>query len=109
MPGQVLNINAVAMCAHGGKLTFTPNPKVMLSGAPAAAWTPAVPVAGCTNPPPPANSGPDATITLLPNSYSTKVLSNNQPLLLSTIAGMGNSGYPMQPCAFAGQLKVTAT
>ena len=109
MPGPVLTASAVATCAHGGKITFAPNPKVLMSGTPVAMWMPVLPVAGCVFPPPPIGTGPDVIISLLPPSFTTKVMCVGMPLLIQTAAGMGNSGFPLLPVMFAGQIKVVAT
>lgn len=110
MPGPLLTVGATVMCGHGGKLVLVPNPKVMLSGQPSAQWMPVLPVAGCANPPPPVNVGPDVTVPLLPPSFTTKVMCNGTPMLIQTIAGMGvPSGIPIMPCPNAGQMKVVAT
>ena len=107
MPGLIITVSAIAMCSHGAPIQFMPNSSVNLGGSPAAQYTPAAIVAGCPNPP--ISGGPDVAITLLPNSFTTKVSSHGQPLLLQTMVGPGNSGVPMQPIASAGQMKVTAT
>lgn len=102
MSAPILTSAAVVMCAHGGKVVLTPNSKVLLSGTPAAAWMPALPIAGC------GFISPDVAVTLLPTSFSAKVLSNGQPLLLQTVGGVGTSGTPIAPATSAGQSKVIA-
>jgi hypothetical protein len=109
MPGPVLTVGAAATCAHGGKVTFAPNPKVTMSGQPIAMWMPVVPVVGCALPPPPVATGPDVTIALLPPSFTVKVTCMGMPMMIQTMAGMGNSGFPMLPVISAGQVKVIAT
>lgn len=59
MPGFLLNVNSVVICAHGGKAQPTvPNPRVRVMGVPVCTQGPPYVVAGCANPPPPANVGP---------------------------------------------------
>ncbi|NJM39840.1 MAG: hypothetical protein HC853_03225 [Anaerolineae bacterium] len=66
-------------------------------------------IAGCVNPTPPANTGPDVSAPLLPSSFTTKVLSNGMPMLLGTLAGVPvPSGIPLLPTV-PGQTKVIAT
>ena len=109
MPAPILNMGATVMCAHGGRAILTPNSKVLLSGQPAAQWAPMLPIVGCVNPPPPANTGPDVSAPLLPNSFTTRVMSNGMPMLLGTIAGIPvPSAVPLIP-AIPGQVKVVAT
>ncbi len=110
MPAPILSISAVVMCAHSGRVMFMPNAKITLSGQPAAQWTPAPFIVGCLNPPPIANTGPDVSVPLLPMSFTTKVLSNAQPFMLQTIAGIPvPSGIPLLPAISAGQIKVIAS
>ena len=109
MPAPILNMGATVMCAHTGRATLLPNSKVMLGGQPAVQWAPELPIVGCINPTPPANTGPDVMAPLLPVSFTTKVLSNGMPLLVGTLAGVPvPSGVPLLP-AVPGQIKVIAT
>lgn len=107
MPGLIITVSAIAMCSHGAPIKFMPNSSVTVGGSPAAQFVPTLLVTGCPNPP--ISGGPDIAIALLPSSFTTKVLSHGQPLLLQTVSGPGNSGVPMQPVSSAGQTKVTAT
>jgi hypothetical protein len=87
-----------------------PNAKVMVGGQPAAQWMPVLMIVGCANPTPPANTGPDLTVPLMPSSFTTKVMSNGQPMLIQTIAGTPvPSGIPLLPAVSAGQTKVIAS
>jgi hypothetical protein len=47
MPAPALNVNAVLMCPHGGKVTIVPTSSVLFDGAPVALGTDAFSVAGC--------------------------------------------------------------
>lgn len=59
MPGFLLNVGSVVICAHGGQAQPTvPNPRVLVMGQPVVTQGPPYVVAGCANPPPPANVGP---------------------------------------------------
>jgi hypothetical protein len=110
MSAPVLNIGAVVLCAHGGQVKLLPNPKIMLSGQPAAQFAPTLLIAGCMNPTPPANTGPDVMVAPMPPSLTLKVTSNGQPLLLQTITGIPvPSGIPLLPAISAGQMKVIAS
>lgn len=110
MPAPILNIRAVVMCAHAGRVVLLPNSKVLLSGVPAAQWDPVPAIIGCVNPPPPANTGPDIKVPLLPVTFTTKVFSDGKPLMLQSIAGFPiTSGIPLLPTVDAGQIKVNAS
>ncbi|NEP18553.1 MAG: hypothetical protein F6J97_16900 [Leptolyngbya sp. SIO4C1] len=59
MPGFLLNAGSVVICAHGGQAKPTvPNPRVRVMGLPVTVQGPPYAIAGCANPPPPANVGP---------------------------------------------------
>ncbi|MGC1310447.1 MAG: hypothetical protein WA885_24720 [Phormidesmis sp.] len=59
MPGFLLNTNSIVLCAHSGQAKPTvPNPRVKVMGVPVTTLGPPYVVAGCANPPPPANVGP---------------------------------------------------
>ena len=109
MPALILTVGATVTCAHQGQIQLLPNNRVMLSGQAAAAWAPTLQVLGCTNPTPPASTGPDQVVQLLPGSYTTRVRSDNHPMLLQQIAGMGNSTHPIPPATGAGQTVVMAS
>jgi hypothetical protein len=59
MPGFLLNASSTVICAHGGQAKPTlPNPRVKVMGVPITTQGPPYAIAGCVNPPPPANVGP---------------------------------------------------
>lgn len=81
----LLNLNALAMCGHGGKGQLTPSPRVKLGGTPAAlAAPPVLPIAGCANPPPPANTGPGVTAVVV-TGQTVRVRSMGLPLLTEAL------------------------
>ena len=59
MPGFLLNVSSIVICVHGGQAKPTvPNPRVKVMGQPVTTLGPPYAIAGCVNPPPPANVGP---------------------------------------------------
>lgn len=81
MPGFLLNMNSVVLCAHGGKANPTvPNPRVKVMGAPIINQPMPFVIAGCTFPPPPAANGPCVTANWIIGSVRVK--SNGMPVLL---------------------------
>ena len=107
MPGFLCTMTATVLCAHGGKCNFAaPNPRVKIMGVPVPMSVPPVLVAGCANPPPPVNVGPDVTANWIPVSHTTRVKSNNLPLVCQTSKGIAvPSGTPIN-VVMAGQTKV---
>jgi hypothetical protein len=68
------------LCAHAGQAQPTaPIPRVNVMGQPITTQLPYT-IAGCTNPPPPAQSGPCLTATWM--TAATRVRAMGQPLLL---------------------------
>ena len=59
MSGFLLNVGSTVLCAHAGQAKATvPNPRVKVMGQPITTLGAPYAVAGCVNPPPPANVGP---------------------------------------------------
>ena len=59
MPGFLLNVSSIVICAHGGQAKPTvPNPRVRVMGLPVTTQGPPYVIAGCLNPPPLLNVGP---------------------------------------------------
>ncbi|NEQ21947.1 MAG: hypothetical protein F6K28_22655 [Microcoleus sp. SIO2G3] len=59
MPGFLLNVGSTVLCVHGGQAkSVAPNPRVLVGGLPVTTQLPPYVIAGCANPPPPANVGP---------------------------------------------------
>jgi hypothetical protein len=79
MPGPLIHVGAVVLCAHGGQATPTaPNPRVTVSGQPTVVMTAPYVVAGCPFVPP----APGPCVTAQWILGATRVTSNGQPLLL---------------------------
>jgi hypothetical protein len=81
MPGTLLHVGATISCAHQGQAQPTsPNPRVKVMGQPVVTQAFPYAIAGCTNPPPPANVGPCVTAQWV--SAATRVKVMGQPVLL---------------------------
>ncbi|NJN85158.1 MAG: hypothetical protein HC881_01005 [Leptolyngbyaceae cyanobacterium SL_7_1] len=81
MPGFLLNVGSTVICAHGGQAKPTvPNPRVLVMGMPVTTQPPPYVVAGCANPPPPANVGPCITATWIIAALRIKVM--GMPVLM---------------------------
>jgi len=83
MPGFLLNANSTVICAHGGQAKPTvPNPRVKVMGAPVTTLGPPYTIAGCANPPPPANVGPCVIGNWLMGALRVKIM--GMPVLLQS-------------------------
>lgn len=81
MPGNLLHVGSQVMCAHGGQAQPTvSNPRVKVMGQPIVTQAPPYAIAGCSNPPPPANVGPCVTAQWV--SAAIRVKAMGQPVLL---------------------------
>ena len=81
MPGFLLNVASTVICAHGGQAKPTvPNPRVKVMGMPVTTQGPPYAIAGCVNPPPPANVGPCVIGNFITASLRVKVM--GMPVLL---------------------------
>lgn len=81
MPGFLLNVGSTVICAHGGQAKPTvPNPRVKVMGMPVTTLGPPYTIAGCVNPPPPANVGPCIIGNWITSSLRVKVM--GMPVLL---------------------------
>ncbi|HNP72071.1 MAG TPA: hypothetical protein PLO33_13275 [Kouleothrix sp.] len=81
MPGFLLHVGAIVLCAHGGTAQPTvPNPRVKVMGQPTVFQAAPYVVAGCSFPPPPVANGPCVTAQWLLGAL--RVRSNGMPLLL---------------------------
>jgi hypothetical protein len=100
-------MSAVVLCGHGGKANFAaPNPRVKIMGVPVPLSPPPVVIAGCANPPPPVNTGPDVIGNWIPPTHTMRVKSMSLPLVCQTSKGIGvPSGLPVN-VVFAGQTRV---
>jgi len=96
MPGPILHVGAVVMCAHGGMATPTvPSPTVMVSGMPIATIAAPYVIAGCAFVPP-AGNGPCVTGMWIVGSL--QVLSYGQPVaILAGVSTCVPTGTPMLP------------
>jgi hypothetical protein len=82
----LLNTNALGMCGHGGKVQWVPAPRVMIRGAPAVlAVPPTLIIAGCANPPPPANTGPGVT-AIVASGQTMRIKTMGMPLLTEALS-----------------------
>jgi hypothetical protein len=116
MPGYLLTMSCVVMCAHGGKASPTaPNPRVKIMGTPVPMASAPFVVAGCAMTiPPPAGPGPTPclTATFLPPTATLRVKSMGQPLLCASsatgpaVTTPPSPPAPLQPVSFAGQVRV---
>jgi hypothetical protein len=81
MPGYLVQQGATILCAHGGQAQpLMPNPRVKVGGQPTVLQSSPYSVAGCANPPPPANVGPCAVANWVTGAMRVK--SMGQPVLL---------------------------
>jgi hypothetical protein len=81
MPGFLVTAGTTVLCAHGGQAKPTlPNPRVKVMGQPVVTQGPPYVIAGCVNPPPPANVGPCITANWIVASLRVKVM--GMPVLL---------------------------
>ena len=106
MPGPILHLGATVMCSHGGQATPTaPNPRVTVSGQPAATIAAPYAVTGCAFVPP-AGNGP--CITGQWTVGSTRVLVAGQPVAIMTgSATCAPTATPLVPVV--AQTRVIAT
>jgi uncharacterized Zn-binding protein involved in type VI secretion len=80
MPGFLVHMGAVVLCAHGGQaMPTSPNPRVLVSGQPVATQPAPYSVAGC-----PFNVGgsPSPCITGQWLTASTRILVGGMPVIL---------------------------
>lgn len=117
MPGYLLDMNCVVMCAHGGKASpAVPNPRVKIMGTPVPMSAPPFMVAGCSmqmvTPAGAPVPTPCISATFLPPTMTLRVMSMGQPLLCASsatgpaIVTPPAPPTPLQPVAFAGQVRV---
>src|SRR5262245_31411835 len=80
MPGFLLHLGAVVLCAHGGQAQPTsPNPRVLVSGQPVTTQGAPYTVAGC---PFNVSGAPSPCITAQWVTAATRVLAGGLPVLL---------------------------
>ncbi len=96
MPGPILHMGAVVLCAHGGTAMPTaPSPAVLVSGMPIATIAAPYTVAGCAFVPP-AGNGPCVTAQWVVGAV--QVMSQGQPVaILTGMATCVPTGTPLMP------------
>lgn len=80
MPGTLVHLGAVVICAHGGQaLPAAPSPRVLVSGQPVAVMTSPYVIAGC-----PFNvaGAPVPCVTGQWVSGASRILSSGAPVIL---------------------------
>jgi uncharacterized Zn-binding protein involved in type VI secretion len=94
MPGFLLHLGAVVLCAHGGQAQPTsPNPRVLVSGQPVTTQGAPYTVAGC---PFNVSGAPTPCITGQWVTAATRVLAGGLPvLLLDSQAICAPNGTPL--------------
>lgn len=109
MPGYLLTLSATVMCAHGGQAKFAaPNPRVKLGGTPVPMSAPPMVIAGCANPPPPANIGPCVVGNIIPPTLTVRVKSMGQGLVCQSTQIMGTPTPAPLIISVPGQFRVKA-
>jgi uncharacterized Zn-binding protein involved in type VI secretion len=109
MPGNILHVAATVMCPHGGPGTvLSTQPRVTVSGNPAATVADTYTVTGCALN---ISGKPQPCVTIQWPGPATRVTVNGSPVVLATSTGICQSaeqapqGPPMVP---AVQPRVTA-
>ena len=105
MPGFILHVGAIVMCAHGGQaMPTSPNPRVLVGGQPIVMQPAPFIVAGCAFN---VSGAPSPCLTATWVTAATRVTSNGMPvLLLDSQAICAPNGTPL--IITATQTKVTA-
>jgi len=105
MPGPVVPLGSVVICAHGGQATpAAPFPRVVAGGQPVTTLTSPYLVAGC--PFPPVSGGPCVTAQWVVGS--TRVLAGGAPLVIQTGSAVcAPTGVPL--IVLVAQPRVVAT
>lgn len=80
----VVTMGSTVLCAHGGKVTLIPMPRVKANGQPVVLQPTPGAVAGCAFPPPPVANGPCVTVSFLTGTTRVKVM--GQPILTQASA-----------------------
>jgi hypothetical protein len=104
MPGPILHVGAVVLCAHGGQAVPTvPVPRVLVSAQPVATIAAPYAVAGC-----PFLSPPGPCVTGQWVVGAMRVFAMGQPVAIQTgVAICAPNGAPLVPVAV--QPRVIAT
>lgn len=98
MPGPLLHVGATVLCAHGGQAQpTTPNPRVLVNGAPTVTMAAPYVVAGCPFAP---GGVPTPCVTATWVAAAVRVSSNGQPIvLLDSQAVTVPNAVPLIPAA----------
>jgi hypothetical protein len=106
MPGPILHVGAVVMCAHGGQAIPTaPSPLVLVSGMPITTIAAPYSVAGCAFVPP-AGNGPCVTGQWVVGAV--RVTSSGQPVvIMSGVSICAPTATPLLPVS--AQVRAMAT
>lgn len=106
MPGPLLHVGATVLCAHGGQAQpTTPNPRVLVNGAPTVTMAAPYVVAACPFAP---GGVPTPCVTATWVRAAVRVSSNGQPLvLLDSQAVTVPNAVPLVPAA--SQTRVVGT
>ena len=106
MPGPVVTLTTQVQCAHLGKGTAAPNPRITIYGQAVMTIAAQYVIAACTFPAMTGGNSPPCTNGAF-TTASTKVLSDQGFLLLADSQGTSvPNGTPM--LIIPGQIKVTA-
>jgi hypothetical protein len=114
MPGPILTVGAVATCPHAGTMSIAPGePRVMLSGQPAATMSDVYTVAACPfQVPAPSGTKPQPCVTVKYTTPATRVMANGKPVMLTTSVGICQSAEQIPagpPSVSVFQTRVIAT
>jgi hypothetical protein len=114
MPGPILHVGAVANCPHAGTMSIaTGEPRVLLTGQPAATMADVYTIAGCPfQVPIPSGTKPQPCVTVRFTTPATRVLANAKPVMLSTSVGICQSAEQIPqgaPIVSVVQTRVIAT
>lgn len=95
MPGPILHMGAVVLCAHGGQAVPTaPVPRVLVSAMPVATIAAPYAVAGCPFVPP----APGPCVTGQWVLGATRVMAMGQPVAIQTgVSICAPTGTPLMP------------
>ncbi len=105
MGAPVVTTGSPVLCAHGGKVTLIPMPRVKANGQPVVLMATPGMVAGCAFPPPPVANGPCVTVSFLTGTTRVKVM--GQPILTQASASTAApTGTPA--VVVMGEPRVTA-
>jgi hypothetical protein len=95
----LVNVNAVIMCAHGGKVMLVPKQTVVTAGgAPVLCEGDLVgaPIVGCAQPPSPGTKPCTMVASTLPGGTSLKAVAGGRPVHVQTLSGL-TDGVPPAP------------